>query len=135
MNKIHYGDLTGLPFQSEGIGNPGWDCYNLCLEISRRGGLIGLPSLQSLAADRYLDKIHAISKYKDSLELVIGEPQILDWVGMCDVEKLPGIIQHLGIIISAGKLIHVPEGEWVRVERLDNPRIAVSIVEIRRWKL
>ena len=132
--KLRYGDLVGLPFQSEGKGNPGWDCYNLCLEISKRGGRKDLPSLVSLAADRYLDQIHAISAYKHLLEFVEGAPQVLDWVGMCDVTKLPGVIQHIGIIISPGKLIHVPEGEWVKVERLDNPRIAVSIVEIRRWK-
>lgn len=133
--KIIYEDLIGKPFQSEGMGNPGWDCYNLCLEICKRGGLVGIPSFQSLAADRHLDKIKMISKYKHLLTPVNGVPRILDWVGMCDIEKLPGVIQHLGILIDKGKIIHVPEGEWVRVERLDNPRIAVSIVEIRRWSV
>ena len=41
---MDYNDLIGLPFQDEGRGPYGYDCYGLLVEVYRRNGVI-LPTI------------------------------------------------------------------------------------------
>ena len=46
-NQIKIDDLRGKPYKQKGRGPDGFDCYGLCMEVSRRFG-VELPKLRDL---------------------------------------------------------------------------------------
>lgn len=110
--------LLGIPFMDRGRGPCGFDCWGLVMEIFRRCGII-LPDYRICCTDL------------SGIDAKVGE-QRGAWT-TCDPGALPipslvvmrfnspGLINHVGTYIGAGRFIHTAEKMGVNIDRVDHP--------------
>lgn len=119
---INYTDLIGTPFVNEGRDSKkGLDCYGLVKEVYRRYG-IELPEY-TLNYDEF-EKIDALIRNQKTNPIWKkaddAEPPVPSIVCMSfGVPK--GIINHTGVYIGDGKMIHTRAKIGVCVDRVDSP--------------
>lgn len=100
-----FDDYIGIPFRSKGHSMEGLDCFSLVRLIYK--DLLNIDILKaSSSALRSMDieKEYLAESSKNWVE--VNEPQKFDVVAMAHDPKIPHIIQHFGIYIGNGKMIH-----------------------------
>lgn len=115
--QVQLEDLIGKPFEWGGRGDPGYDCYTLAQEVTRRG--------KGFLPDKHIEITSIINKMtrgklmeeakKEFIQLDQPEP-------FCLVAfKRMGILFHVGIILpSCTKFIHIQKSSGVIISRLNN---------------
>lgn len=98
MDSAIWGDLIGEPFQINGRGNPGYDCYGLLIEVFRRRGII-IPDLvydDDRAQHAFLMATATRSDWR--------ECPVKPGAGLLFLED--GIPGHVGVAIDDDRFIH-----------------------------
>lgn len=112
MNNVN--DLIGQPFDLQ--AKNGFNCYSLCKEVCRRGGVL-LPDRQPV--EELSDRSDAINSGKvDYIKLEKPEPFCL-----ATFKMHPKFVTHIGVVLEdCQHFIHILKKKAVIVERLDSPR-------------
>lgn len=105
-------DLIGLPYLKDGRGPTAYDCYGLCIEVSRRAGIV-LPEIPTPASRA--DRNDLFSSTKDIWEN-ISKPQ-----PFCMAAFRIKRNWHAGIVLpDLTSFIHVTAGIRVTVSQLNS---------------
>ena len=120
---INYTDLIGTPFVNEGRDlKTGLDCYGLVMEVFRRFG-IELPEYTANYNDAA--KIHAIIRRQKMnpiwRKVEDGEEPPVPSIVCISFGVPKGIINHTGVYIGDGKMIHTRDKIGVCVDRVQSP--------------
>jgi cell wall-associated NlpC family hydrolase len=108
---IDYNDLIGKPFQDQGRGPHGYDCYGLLVEIYRRNGITLPPVNVSVCACQDLPQAEINKHIKNWNKL--KEPEI-----PCAIliKAHLGYAQHIAAYIGNRRMIHVTADRAVVVD-------------------
>jgi len=113
IKQIETEDLIGMPFEWGGHGDPGWDCYTLCQEISRRAGIF-LPD-KDILVDKLLRAAKMEEAKKEYTQIIKAEPYCI-----VAFKKL-GNLFHVGTVLpGCTKFIHIRKSTGVIISRLNN---------------
>jgi len=96
----------GVPFVDRGITKDGADCYGLIRLVYKEELGIDIPEFNSSCSDVkriFLDYLKQISEH---WELVVDEPKLYDVIAMAYDPEHPKIVQHFGIYIGNGMMLH-----------------------------
>jgi len=113
--KIDITDLIGKPFDLNGTGDTGWNCYNLCCEVCRRAG-VEIPERQPIEdlSERSVAIEQGLCEHFINIEK--PEPYCL-----VTFKVRPPYVTHVGVVLEDCRtFIHVMAKRNVVVERLDN---------------
>ena len=103
MNKY-----IGIPFKDREQSFNGADCYGILRLIYRNELSIEIPEFKSSCNDTrriFTDYLKQISEHWENVE----EPKLYDVVAMAHDPKHPRIVQHFGLYIGNGKILHTLE--------------------------
>ena len=123
---IDCSDLIGVPYELGGRGPDSYDCWGLCVEVARRGGLV-LPD-EPTPVDIEVANGRCVYHIKNHfMRLDVPEPFAI--VGM----DLLGNY-HAGIVLdNCVQFIHVTEGINVTAPSLSHPSWQNFIVGFYRY--
>lgn len=117
MSRININDLIGASFADGGRGPHAFDCWGLALEVFRRYGATKLPDYRICCHDS--ERINTYMRIEEPLSFVkVAEP-----VEPCVVVirfNTVQFINHAGVYIGNGKMIHTREKTGAAVERIDS---------------
>ncbi|QQO10213.1 NlpC/P60 family protein [Breznakiella homolactica] len=108
---IDVSDLIGRPYQENGRGDPGYDCYGIVIEVSRRFGFFLPDLLYNKETARSEDYITCLNL---NLINTVFPGAILE---MAYQERL-----HVGICINTKEFIHAVNS-GVRINRIGSIEI------------
>jgi cell wall-associated NlpC family hydrolase len=125
--------FVGLPYRDGGRDFDGVDCWGLVWLAHREERGIVLPSFHdryTLPADRKVIG-NIVAGVLDAFDdIAPGAEQPFDQVLMRDAGRLC----HVGMVIGAGRLLHIERGETSRIESYRGGRIKGRIAGIYRFK-
>ncbi len=113
-----YSDLIGVPFANRGREvATGLDCYGLAMEVFKRQG-IELPEfwISCEDASRIDNTIGAEKTSGRWIELKQPKDPCLIALRFNEFK-----LNHIGVYIGSGKMLHTARKTGVRIERLDHP--------------
>lgn len=122
---------VGIPFENRGCSFNGCDCYGLIVLIYKNELGIEIPSFQ-------IDHTKTKTVLEEYKKQVIGnwvkvdEPELYDGIAMAEDPMHPSLVQHFGMYIGGGKIIHSTSKTGVIIDSIEN--IKASIKGIYRWK-
>lgn len=121
-------DLIGAPFVPGGRG-PGYDCYGLVREAARRLG-IALPEYAyPLAAVTVPAEIAGVL----AEAMPTWQPCGPEVGAVAAIRNAPGLVNHCGIVIAPGLLLHTLAKIGAYTVPLDSPAWRHRIVGYYRW--
>lgn len=109
-------DLIGKPFVDGARGPAAYDCWGICMEVFKRCGY-SLPDYPISATDK--ESISAAIEDGKNVWKMIEQPQ-----APCVVIMRLGshtLINHCGVYVGEGKIIHTRNKVGAVIERLDTP--------------
>lgn len=119
-------DLLGKPYQENGLGNPGWDCFTLAQAIYYRHGL-SLPDLDySFGTHEQNAAVESQRKYYQRLKS--PEP-----FAIITIKYHPKYITHIGICVDHCRMLHAVDTKGVVLERFDTPWYKNKIEGYYKW--
>ena len=109
-------DLIGKPFIDGGRGPDAYDCWGVCIEALSRIGY-QLPDYPISAMDKV--SISAAIQVEKQAWQEIADPQS----GCVVVMRLGShtLINHCGVYIGQGRMIHIRDKTGVVIERIESP--------------
>lgn len=124
-----YNDLIGKLFKDGGRGPDAFDCWGLAQEVYRRNG-IAVPDFDISAFD-----------YKQIGSTINTEIQVGNWVPsqspdlLCAVaiKNHPTIVNHVGVIVANGLMIHIAAKTFVIIDRINSPLFKNRIVGFYKY--
>jgi cell wall-associated NlpC family hydrolase len=137
-----FDDLIGKPFKYNSFGPNEYDCYGLCKEVCRRGGL-DLPD-----QEKFIELHTPYPDYEvrgnDRISLVdkCAEAAIKNWFKKIDnpepycivvFNSGPYFAGHVGVAIDKKRFIHIFPKKNCCIERLDNPKWVNKIEGFYRY--
>ena len=122
--------LIGIPFLDGGRTLAGMDCWGLAREAMRRFGH-EVPDFQVSCFDSAaISGIYEAEK--GNWERVeVPEPGCV--VAMSIDGRMPGMVQHLGVYLGAGRILHTLKKRESHIVRIDDPYWSGRIAGIFRW--
>ncbi len=123
--------LIGIPFVQSGR-NPktGLDCWGLCREVFRRYGT-EVPDFHVACYDAF--QIHYLVEGERSSWIRLDEPGDGCLVLFALDAQVPDLIQHLGIYVGAGRILHTLEKRGSSLIRLNDRFFGNKIRGFYRW--
>jgi len=127
----NFTDLIGKTFKYNTFGPNDYDCYGLCQEVCKRGG-IDLPD-QSKFLElhtpypeyevRGTDRTALVDKCFDALAKTNWFEKLDEPEPFCIIvfKSGPYISGHIGVVIDKNRFIHTYPKKNCCIERLDNP--------------
>jgi len=114
-NKINITDLIGKPFDLNGTGPDKYNCYNLCVEVCKRAGII-IPEKQPI--ENLPERSGAIEQGLSDYFVNIKKPKPYCLVTF---KVKPPYVTHIGVVLEDCKtFMHVMLKRNVVIERLDS---------------
>lgn len=119
---------VGLPYQEEGRGPEGWDCYGLVRLVQKQERGIDMPELTELA---YRKGVTAHQRTELGEKIKAFDTAHIGWQRVPDGEKIwafdvlwlkHGGPIHFGVAVDCHTMLHVEEGADACVERIDTVR-------------
>ena len=126
MNKY-----IGIPFVDRGNSIDGADCYGILRLIYRDALSIELPEFHGSCNSTKLIFSDYLKQIAEHWELV-EEPKIYDVVAMAHDPRHPRVIQHFGLYIGDGLVLHTLENIGSHVIKLEELKYYVK--GIYRWQ-
>jgi cell wall-associated NlpC family hydrolase len=124
--------LIGVPFADRGRDLSGMDCWGLALAAMRQFGK-DVPDFDVSCFDTL--SIHAIyegQKARWAWEKV-EKPEPGDLAAMCLDPRYAGLIQHVGVYIGDGRILHTMKKRASHLVKADDPYWSRKIVSYYRW--
>ena len=125
-------DLIGIPFVDRGRDRNGMDCWGLALAAMRHFGK-DVPDFDVSCFDTL--SIHAIYDGQRARwawqKVEIPEPG--DIAIMCLDPRYPEMVQHVGVYIGNGRVIHTLKKRESHLIRIDDSYWSLKIVKYYRW--
>ena len=110
-------DLIGLPYRRGARGPDAYDCYGLCIEVSKRAG-IEIPEIPT-PIER-TSRNREFEAHKESSWRQINKPKAYCLVALTYVDAKGNKVWHAGVVLPDLKsFIHVTAGINVTRSRLD----------------
>lgn len=127
-------DLIGVPFVDLGRDyRTGLDCWGLVMEVHRRMG----NEIQDLAVTSCFDTEAAAAQAKRAIEFGlwyrVEVPAFGDVIALETNPNLPGCIDHTGIYIGDGRMLHTIQKHNCVVVRLDDHWYKNKLRGFYRW--
>lgn len=130
--RIPLDHYIGIPFVDRGRTMYGADCYGLLELIYKENLNISIPEFSSSCRDAkriFSDYLKQISEY---WVVVTEEPKEYDVIAMAYDPSHPRIVQHFGLYIGNGTMIHTLQGIGAFTTKLED--FQPYIKGIYRWK-
>jgi len=126
-------DLIGVPFVDGGRDLSGMDCYGLARETMRRFGY-EVPDITVSAFDTL--GIHAIYEGQRARWAwrQIEAPEPGDLAVMCLDPKETQAVQHVGVYVGSGRVLHTLKKKQSHLIRIDDPFWSRKIRAWYRWQ-
>ena len=125
-------DLIGIHFVDRGRDRNGMDCWGLALAAMRHFGK-DVPDFDVSCFDTL--SIHAIYDGQRARwawqKVEIPEPG--DIAIMCLDPRYPEMVQHVGVYIGNGRVIHTLKKRESHLIRIDDSYWSLKIVKYYRW--
>lgn len=99
---------VGVPFQDQGESWDGADCYGILRLIYSQDLGIEIPSFKASCYNTkaiFMDYLRQVSQFWERVET----PQPYDVVAMAHDPAHPKVVQHFGIYVGCGKILHTLE--------------------------
>jgi cell wall-associated NlpC family hydrolase len=123
--------LIGIPFVQNGRDPAkGLDCWGLCREVFRRYG-IDVPDFQMACYDAF--QIHDAVESERPFWIRLDEPEDGCLVLFALDAFAPDIIQHLGVYVGEGKILHTLEKRGSSLIRLNDRFFGKKMRGFYRW--
>lgn len=123
-------DLVGIPFVSKGRDKSGADCWGVFKMAQERFGNY----VPDVTVDAF-DTEGIVREMTNQIRLWtrVEDPLPGDAVVMAHDPNIPEIIQHYGVYIGGGKMIHTIEKIGSMIVRIDHPLWKNKIRGFYRW--
>jgi len=121
---MQFDKYVGLPFTE-------YDCYGLVVHVYAEHG-ITIPTFDIGTQETkrtYLNFLKEISKNWERVE----DLKVLDIIAMAYLPQHPDIVQHFGIYIGEGKILHTLNKTHAHIVKITDPTIEPTIKGIYRW--
>jgi cell wall-associated NlpC family hydrolase len=125
-------DLIGIPFVDRGRDCNGMDCWGLALAAMRHFGK-DVPDFDVSCFDTL--SIHAIyvgQKARWAWEKV-DDPEPGDLAAMCLDPAHSGMVQHVGVYVGSGRILHTLKKRESHLIWMDDPYWSRKITRFYRW--
>lgn len=130
---MNFDDLVGIPYRDKGRDRAGCDCW----------GLVRLAFLERRAIElpAYLESYRTAADRREVAGLIAGER--VAWLPVGEGDELPfdavlmrhgRFARHVGLVVGAGRLLHVEEGRSSAIESYRSGAIAPRIVGFYRYR-
>jgi len=109
----------GVPFEDRGESLNGADCYGIIRLIYRNELAIEIPSFHSSCHSTkaiFSDYIKQISQFWQ----LSKEPNLYDVVAMAHDPIHPRVVQHFGVYLGNGKMLHTLETAGSHIVNIDD---------------
>jgi len=109
----------GVPFEDRGESLNGADCYGIIRLIYRNELGIEIPSFHSSCHSTkaiFSDYIKQISQYWQ----LSKEPNLYDVIAMAHDPIHPRVVQHFGVYLGNGKMLHTLESIGTHIVNIDD---------------
>ena len=125
-------DLIGIPFLDRGRDRNGCDCWGLALLAMRHFGK-DVPDFDVSCFDT--PSIHAIYDGERARWAwqKVSIPEQGDLAVMCLDPRFPEMVQHVGVYIGAGRVLHTMKKRESHLIKTDDPYWNRKIVGWFRW--
>jgi cell wall-associated NlpC family hydrolase len=127
---MNYIDLLGKEFEWGGRGPEKFDCYGLCIELSRRLN-INIPDSIWSEEPEEIDNIIENARHTGCIK--VEKPNVGDLIGFM---LRPPFISHIGFIVNTNpvEFLHITKGTRVSRERLDSLVWNKKFAGYYRWR-
>jgi len=116
LPEFNYTDLLGKEFEYGGRGPDAFDCWGLCLEVTKRAGVV-LPRVYTPAEFAAMNDLFDSTKGGDYIKINKPEPFCIAVFRM-----RPPIIWHAAVVLpDCHRFIHIMQRRSVTIDRLDSP--------------
>lgn len=104
MNRtVNIDDLMGIPYQENGRGNPGYDCYGYAIEVCKRCGK-ELPDVEG-SKDSDRNFVECLERgLKLGLVKEVDSP--VEQGDLVFFKDLNGVLYHIGVYLGDGYVTH-----------------------------
>lgn len=123
-------DLIGIPFVDRGRSLSGMDCYGLAREAMRRFGY-DVPDMPVSCGDALA--AHAEYEAQRPLWTPVSLPDPGDLCAMSLDLQHPELIQHVGVFVGSGRILHTMLGRDSHLIKIDDPLWSRKIRGWYRW--
>jgi cell wall-associated NlpC family hydrolase len=125
---MDFDKYIGIPFEK-------LDCYRFVQWVLNDAANIRVPSFDTIGTEDnrriYLNFLNEISSNWESVK----QPQQFDVVAMAYDAKHPKLVQHFGVYIGDGLMLHTLKHIGSHSIKLEHPAVKSSIQGIYRWNL
>jgi cell wall-associated NlpC family hydrolase len=125
---MEFDKYIGVPFEER-------DCYRFVQYVLEDAAGITIPEFSSIGTKNYrrifLNFLKEISENWEEVE----EPRMFDVIAMAYDPKHPNLVQHFGVYIGGGKILHTLANVGSHTAKLNSPLIKNTIKGIYRWNL
>lgn len=123
--------LIGIPFIQNGRDpTRGLDCWGLCREVFRRYG-IEVPDFHMACYDAF--QINGILEGERPSWIRLDAPEPGCAVCFALDQNFPELVQHLGVYVGGGRILHTLEKRGSSLIRLDDRFFGRKIRGFYRW--
>lgn len=128
-------DLIGVPFLDLGRDpSKGLDCWGLVMEVQRRMGR----TVRDLAVPSCFDSEAAFDKMREATAqggewVAVSEPEPGDVAVMETNPQMPGCIDHCGVYLGSGRVIHAICKHEVSVFKVNHASLFGRLRGWYRW--
>ena len=124
--------LIGVPFVDGGRDADGYDCWGLAQEVMRRYGK-DVPDFSVSCFDTVLINALFEGERAKWSWLKTGTPEPGDLAVMNLDPLSPQMIQHVGVYVGDGRIIHTMKKRESHLVRIDDPYWSKKIKAWYRW--
>lgn len=134
MSLPDLSDLIGVPFLDLGRDPAkGLDCWGLVMEVFRRRGV----TIPDYAVDTCFNTVAAFLRMSEATASGLWEavpaPEVGDVVAMETNPDMPGCIDHYGVYIGQGRMIHTIRKHEVSAPKLRHAHMFGRVRGYYRW--
>jgi cell wall-associated NlpC family hydrolase len=124
----------GKPFVDGGRGPDGYDCWGLVLAIYRNDFGVRIPLDYDISAYATMAVVRAFShQMTDGDWTLLTTPATPSVLGLAMHPEHPDLVNHCGVYLGKGLMIHALKPTGVVVQRTDDPRIKGRIKGYYAW--
>lgn len=122
---------VGIPFVDRGRDRSGMDCWGLALAVLRNEYGKDVPDFDVCAFDT--PAIHTRYEAERGRWIQVEAPEPGDVAAMSLDSGHPGMVQHVGVYVGGGRILHTLKKRESHVVRADDPYWSRKIEGWYRW--